>query len=214
MSTASATGITFGAIAVFLAVLGFIVWKKRRFLGSVPADAGEQEMEQLRHQDVEMSLHGTPRPSPHASPKVIHVPLRTSQGSLATSHVLPKEAQMSLRATPQHSPKSSHISLRASHDALGASTNASPIVTHVSLRSSQVSLRASSYDHIESPPHDTQRDSSICPKSPRKTRKVSKKSASHIDLLKESQLSSPYMGVNIPEIILKSPTPTKSISSD
>ncbi|KOB52200.1 putative ATP-dependent RNA and DNA helicase, partial [Operophtera brumata] len=46
---ASATGITFGAIGIvaFLVVLGVIVWKKRRFLGSMPDEGNDHELQRL-----------------------------------------------------------------------------------------------------------------------------------------------------------------------
>lgn len=61
LSTASATGITFGAIgiAAFLCVLGIIVWKKRQFLGTT----SHEEPEVIEIQEL------GPRPrSPRASP--------------------------------------------------------------------------------------------------------------------------------------------------
>ncbi|XP_063380337.1 uncharacterized protein LOC134666958 [Cydia fagiglandana] len=57
MSTASATGVTFGAIGIgaFLLVLGYLGWKKRSFLGAAPRQQGHDdghemgEMPQAQH---------------------------------------------------------------------------------------------------------------------------------------------------------------------
>ncbi|XP_075972724.1 uncharacterized protein LOC142974340 [Anticarsia gemmatalis] len=63
MSTASATGITFGALGIiaFLSILGIVAWKKRNLLGSVQPDvsAESHELEQLPSR---------PTPSPQATP--------------------------------------------------------------------------------------------------------------------------------------------------
>ncbi|RVE42604.1 hypothetical protein evm_012745 [Chilo suppressalis] len=73
MSTASATGITFGAIvaAAILSVLGIVVWKKRRFLGS----ARQEEPAVIEIQEL-----GPRRMSPRLSPQTTrHVPIVTVQ---------------------------------------------------------------------------------------------------------------------------------------
>ncbi|KAM3968311.1 uncharacterized protein ACR2FA_007737 [Aphomia sociella] len=65
LSTASVTGITFGAvgIAVVLCVLGIVAWKKRSFLGSSRQAPEEIEVQELGPRQA------TPRSSPHPSPK-------------------------------------------------------------------------------------------------------------------------------------------------
>ncbi|CAH2091804.1 unnamed protein product [Euphydryas editha] len=52
MSTASATGVTFGGIliAVTLGSLGYIAWKKRRFLGHRPTAPEAIEIEDMSQQ--------------------------------------------------------------------------------------------------------------------------------------------------------------------
>lgn len=77
MSTASATGITFGVIgiAAFLCVLGIVVWKKRRFLGTAP----QEEPEVIEIQELGPRPRSTSR-SPRASPHMMRpVPSVTVQ---------------------------------------------------------------------------------------------------------------------------------------
>ncbi|CAG5009890.1 unnamed protein product [Parnassius apollo] len=66
MSTASATGVTVGAvlIVVTLVILGYYAWKRRWFLGSHRQEEGEViEVQELGQQRI-------PQNSPHGSPQV------------------------------------------------------------------------------------------------------------------------------------------------
>lgn len=50
MSTASTTGVAFGAVAivVFLTILGFVTWKKRRLLGTSDQTPETIDIQELR----------------------------------------------------------------------------------------------------------------------------------------------------------------------
>lgn len=86
MSTASATGITFGAIGIgaLLAVLGFVAWKKRRFLGAVRPDADEVEAEthELEQLPERRTPQRTPQPSRSVPQVTIESPSDPSQSPL------------------------------------------------------------------------------------------------------------------------------------
>ncbi|KAJ8726867.1 hypothetical protein PYW08_015264 [Mythimna loreyi] len=75
MSTASATGITFGVFGIFglLAILAAIVWKKRHFLGARrPCGAGDAE-ETEAHELEQLPASPSPRRSPEPSTSVPRV---------------------------------------------------------------------------------------------------------------------------------------------
>lgn len=107
MSTASATGITFGAIgiAVFLGVLGFIVWKKRRLLGSMPDDGNEQE---LQHLPTRCRQGSHELPAPRSSEGSTHE-LSGSRQSMQDELIrrIPLHGSQSL--TSQRSQSATHI---------------------------------------------------------------------------------------------------------
>lgn len=107
MSTASATGITFGALGIitFLGILGFIVWKKRQFLGSGHHDSeltDGQEMREIPMQQPRSrpgsrqgSRAGSPQTSRQGSPLIKRIPLVTVQSpsEASTSINLPAITQ-------------------------------------------------------------------------------------------------------------------------
>lgn len=84
MSTASATGITFGAIGIgaILAVLGFVAWKKRRFLGAVRPDAEEAEGHEMEQLPERRTPQRTPQPGRSVPQVTVETPSDPSQSPL------------------------------------------------------------------------------------------------------------------------------------
>ncbi|XP_026746427.1 uncharacterized protein LOC113507691 [Trichoplusia ni] len=84
MSTASATGITFGAIGIgaILAVLGFVAWKKRRFLGAVRPDAEETEGHEMEQLPERRTPQRTPQPGRSVPQVTVETPSDPSQSPL------------------------------------------------------------------------------------------------------------------------------------
>ena len=73
MSTASATGITFGAFSIvaLLIVLGVFAWKKRHFLGVVRPGAEAAEAHELERLPSAPSPPGSPQPGRSGVPRVV-----------------------------------------------------------------------------------------------------------------------------------------------
>lgn len=72
MSKASATGIASGVFGtlIFLSVLGFIVWKKRQFLGSITIQRATPEVEEHEMERLSEDI----RAQPHSSFKSEKLP--------------------------------------------------------------------------------------------------------------------------------------------
>lgn len=84
MTTASATGITFGAFGIvgLLGVLGFFSWKKRYFLGAVRPDLEEAEGHELEQLPASPSPRRSPTPSSSVPRVVIESPSEPSASPL------------------------------------------------------------------------------------------------------------------------------------